>query len=111
MRPVASWQVPASDGASVPRSRKSPLTTHEDRKITGDSRMRSPNAPGLLPTHCSRFSEAGSGLEDKFLVFGFSSAWSLQEFTAASDKEVIVGNGLKNGAARGFVLMPQAVQP
>ena len=50
-------------------------------------------------------------MEDKFLVFGFSSAWSLQEFTDASDKEVIVGNGLKNGAARGFVLMPQAVQP
>lgn len=55
--------------------------------------------------------EEGAGLEDKFLVFGFSAAWSLQEFTAASDKEVIVGNGLKNGVARGFVLMPQAVQP
>ena len=55
--------------------------------------------------------EDGASLEDKFLVFGFSAAWSLQEFTAASDKEVIVGNGVKNGAALGFVLMPQAVQP
>jgi len=50
-------------------------------------------------------------MSDKSLVFGFSTAWSLQEFTDASDKEVVVGNGLKNGSVRGFVLLPQTVQP
>jgi len=53
----------------------------------------------------------GYSLDDKFLVHGFSSAWSLQEFTDASDKDAIVGNGLNNGSARGFLLLPQTIQP
>ena len=52
---------------------------------------------------------AGSALDDKFLVFGFTSSWTLQEIVDASDKEVLLGNGTKAGSARAFLLIPQAV--
>jgi hypothetical protein len=46
-------------------------------------------------------------VDDKFEVYGFSEQWQLEEFVDATDNDAILGNGLKNGSARGFLLVPQ----
>jgi hypothetical protein len=48
-------------------------------------------------------------LDDQFEVYGYSDQWDLEEFVDATDKELILGNGKKNGSSRAFVLVPQAV--
>lgn len=48
----------------------------------------------------------GSGFADKFRVYGFSGSWQLQEIVDATPKRVLLGNGIKNGSARGFLLIP-----
>ncbi len=50
-----------------------------------------------------------SFLDDQFEVYGFSDQWDLEEFVDATDKELILGNGKKNGSSRAFLLVPQAV--
>jgi hypothetical protein len=46
--------------------------------------------------------------EDQFEVYGYSDQWVLEEFVDARGGDVILGNGKKNGAARAFLLIPQA---
>jgi hypothetical protein len=48
----------------------------------------------------------GSGFTDKFRVYGFSSAWQLHEIVDATPKRVLLGNGIKAGQSRAFILMP-----
>jgi hypothetical protein len=51
---------------------------------------------------------ANTFLDDKFEAYGFSDAWDLEELVDATGGDVILGNGKKNGAARAFLLIPQA---
>jgi hypothetical protein len=48
-------------------------------------------------------------LDDKSAAYGFSDEWKLEEFVDGSDKDVILGNGKKNGRNRSFLLVPQSV--
>jgi len=48
-----------------------------------------------------------SSLEDKSQAYGYSDQWQLEELIDATDKDVILGNGKKNGVARAFLLIPQ----
>ena len=50
-----------------------------------------------------------SFVDDQFEVYGYSDQWDLEEFVDATDKELILGNGKKNGSSRAFLLVPQAV--
>jgi hypothetical protein len=47
-------------------------------------------------------------LDDKFGAYGFSDVWDLEELVDAKGGDVILGNGKKIGAARAYLLIPQA---
>lgn len=49
----------------------------------------------------------GNRMDDKSLTYGSSGEWELQEFIDATDAEVILGTGRKDGIPRSFVLVPQ----
>jgi hypothetical protein len=53
---------------------------------------------------------ANSFLDDKIQAYGYSDEWELEEFLDATNTEVIIGNGRKNGSPRAFLLVPQSVQ-
>jgi hypothetical protein len=52
----------------------------------------------------------GGGLDDKINTYGFNELWSLDDIVDVTDLEVILGNGVKSGSKRGFLLIPQVNQ-
>ena len=48
-----------------------------------------------------------TGTNDESTTYGYSAEWDLQEFIDATDAEVILGTGRKDGFPRSFVLVPQ----